>query len=125
MTFSAKSRIPVYVPERGDVIHTDFSPFAGSETALKHYAVVLTSKAYNEKIGRVIVCPITSKIRGFPFNLALPALPPQLPAAGEIMVDQIRAVDLRTCGSNLAGHVDEGTLRDIVDLLFELVETQE
>ena len=125
MTFRAQSQIPLYIPERGDVIHTDFSPSAGSETALKHYAVVLTPKAYHERIGRALVVPITSKVKGFPFHLPLRALPPQLPDAGEVMTDQIRALDLRARGSRYAGHVDEATLRDIVDLLYELVEPQE
>jgi mRNA interferase MazF len=125
VTFRAKSQTFVYVPNRGDVIHTDFSPSAGSETTLKHFAVVLTPKAYNEKIGRAIVVPITSKVKGFPFDLPLGPLPPQLPAAGEIMTDQVRALDLRVRGSSYAGHVDEVVLRDIVDLLFELVEPQE
>ena len=124
MTFRAKSQPPVYVPERGDVIHTDFSPSAGSETALKHFAVVLTPKAYNEKFGRAIVCPITSKIWQFPFHLPMPALPPQLPQAGEVMTDQMRSLDFRVRGSTFAGRVDEAVLRDIVDLLFALVEGQ-
>lgn len=125
MTFRVKSQIPIYIPERGDVIHTDFSPSAGSETALKHFAVVLTPKSYNEKIGRAIVVPITSKVKSFPFNLPLGALPPQLPVAGEVMTDQIRALDIRARGSRFAGHVDDATLRDIVDLLYELVAPQE
>src|SRR4051812_23619288 len=124
VTYRAKSQVPVYIPERGDVIHTDFSPSAGSETALKHYAVVLTPKAYNEKIGRAIVVPITSKVKGFPFHLPVGALPPQLPEAGEVMTDQIRALDLRSRGSRFAGRVDAATLRDMVDLLYELVEPQ-
>jgi mRNA interferase MazF len=124
MTVRASSRPPLYVPDRGDVIHTDFTPSSGTETALKHFAVVLTPKSYNEKIGRAIVVPITSKVKGFPFNLPLPALPPHLPLPGEILTDQIRTLDLRARGSHYAGRVDDATLRDIIDLLFELVEPQ-
>ena len=122
MTYRAKAQPAVYVPDRGDIIHTNFSPSAGTEMALKHFAVVLTPRSYHEKLGRAIVCPITSKIKDFPFNLPIPALPPHLPEKGAILTDQVRALDLRARGCNYAGHLDEATLRDIVDLLFTLLE---
>jgi mRNA interferase MazF len=122
MTFHAKCQAPVYMPDRGDVIHTDFSPSAGSEMALKHYAVVLTRKAYNERIGRAIVCPISSKGREFPFNLPISAIPPRLPDPGKVLTDQIRAIDLRARGSQFAGRVNDATLRDIADLLYAMIE---
>lgn len=125
MTFRAKSRIPVYIPNRGDVIHTDFSPSAGSETALKHFAVVLTPKSFNERAGRALVCPITSKLRDHPFNVAFLPLPPHLPEKGQVLTDQIRSLDFGARGSSYAGHVDDATLRDIADVLFELVEGRE
>ena len=122
MTFRAKSQTPIYVPDRGDVIHTDFSPSAGRETALKHYAVVLTPRSYNEKAGRALVCPITSKLRGHPFNLPLPPIPPNLPNEGQVLTDQVRSLDFAVRGSSFAGRVGHATLREIADLLFEMVE---
>jgi mRNA interferase MazF len=124
VTFRAKSRPSVYLPDRGDIVHTDFSPSAGSELALKHFAVVLTPKSYHEKTGRAIVCPITSKTRDFPFNLPIPAIPPYLTLPGAILTDQVRVLDLYARGSHFAGRIGAATLRDIVDLLFTLLEDQ-
>ncbi len=125
MTFRAKSRPPVYIPARGDIIHTDFSPSAGTETALKHFAIVLTPKPYHEKTGRAIVCPITSKVKDFPFNLPIPAIPPHLPLKGAILSDQVRTIDLGARGATFAGRLDDPMLRDIVDLLFTLLDDQD
>ena len=125
MTYRAKSQPPAYMPHRGDVIHTDFSPSAGTEMALKHFAVVLTTRSYHEKTGRAVVCPITSKTKDFPFNLPIPALPPHLPERGAILTDQVRTLDFRARGASYAGRIDDATLRDLVDLLFTLLEDSE
>jgi mRNA interferase MazF len=125
VTFRVKSRPEAYIPNRGDVIHTDFSPSAGTEMALKHFAVVLTPKSYHEKTGRAIVCPVTSKLKDFPFNFAIPALPPRLPEKGAVLADQVRTLDLRARGSTYAGHLDDSALREIVDLLFALLDDQD
>jgi mRNA interferase MazF len=122
LTFRAKSQPAVYVPERGDIIHTNFSPSAGTEMALKHFAVVLTPRSYNSKTGRAIVCPITSKVKDFPFNLPLPPHPPKLPPEGAILTDQVRTLDLKSRGSEYVGRVDADKLRDLVDMLFVLLE---
>ena len=122
MTFRAKAAPPPYLPDRGDIIHTNFSPSAGSEMALQHFAVVLTPRAYHEKTGRAIVCPITSKTKDFPFNLPIPAFPPKLPHPGAILTDQVRTLDLRARGSQFAGRIPPATLHEIADLLFTLIE---
>jgi mRNA interferase MazF len=93
--------------------------------ALKHFALVLTPRNYHEKTGRAIVCPLTSKAKDYPFNYPVPALPPSLPQSGAILTDQIRALDLRARGSHFAARLDDEMMRDIVDLLFTLLEPGE
>ena len=60
-----KSR--AYVPERGDAIWLDFDPQAGREQAGRRPAIVLSPGAYNVKSGLAIICPITSRLKGYPF----------------------------------------------------------
>jgi mRNA interferase MazF len=124
VTFKARSRPEVYIPQRGDVIHTNFSPSAGTETALKHFAIVLTPKAYHLKTGRAIVCPITSKTKDFPFNLPIAAIPPHLPQGGAVLSDQVRTVDLHVRGSSFAGRLEDAKVIEIVDLLFTLLDEE-
>jgi mRNA interferase MazF len=125
MSHRATSKPAVYLPERGDIIHTDFSPSAGTEMALKHFALVLTPKSYNEKTGRAIVCPLTSKAKDYPFNYPIPAMPPALPQPGAILTDQVRTLDLHARGSHFAARLEDEKIRDIIDLLFTLLEPQE
>ena len=60
-----------YVPDRGDVVWTDFDPQAGREQAGKRPALVLSPKAYNAKTRLAVMVPITSHVKGYPFEVAV------------------------------------------------------
>lgn len=60
-----------YIPEVGDLIWIDFDPQAGHEQAKRRPAVVLTPKIYNEKTGLIICVPLTTKIKGYPFEVKI------------------------------------------------------
>jgi mRNA interferase MazF len=79
-----------YVPEAGDLIWTDFVPRTGREQSGRRPAVVLSAAAFFRASAFVIVCPITSTIRGFGSNVLLP---PGLPVAGEILTGHVRSLD--------------------------------
>jgi len=81
-----------YVPERGDVVWITFNPQAGHEQAGRRPAVVLSPKAYNGKVGLALLCPITSQVKGYPFEVAIPD---GLPISGVILSDQIKSLDWR------------------------------
>ena len=63
---------PAYVPRRGDVVWLTFNPQAGHEQAGRRPAVVLSPSAYNAKVGLALLCPITSQVKGYPFEVILP-----------------------------------------------------
>ncbi len=69
-----------------------FNPQAGHEQAGKRPALVLSPAAYNAKVGLALFCPITSQIKGYPFEVLLPA---DLPVAGVILADQVKNLDWR------------------------------
>jgi mRNA interferase MazF len=70
---------PVYVPDAGDLIWTDFDPTKGREQAGRRPALVVSPSTFTANTGAV-VCPITSRVRPFPTSVVLP---PGLPVAGE------------------------------------------
>ena len=76
-----------YIPQREDVIWLDFNPQAGHEQAGKRPALVLSPKTYNHKTGLLLACPITSKIKGYPFEVVLSE---ELPVKGAILADQLK-----------------------------------
>ena len=61
-----------YVPERGDAIWITLTPQVGHEQAGRRPALVLSPASYNGKVGLAVLCPITSQIKGYPFEVAIP-----------------------------------------------------
>jgi mRNA interferase MazF len=84
---------PVYVPDAGDLIWTDFGPARGREPAGRRPALVVSPAAFTENTGLAVVCPITSRVRPFPTSVVLPA---GLPVGGEILTSHIRGIDTQT-----------------------------
>jgi mRNA interferase MazF len=82
--------MPAYIPQRGDVIWITLNPQAGHEQAGRRPAIVLSPGAYNGKTGLVIMCPITSQVKGYPFEVRIPA---GLPVRGVILADQVKSLD--------------------------------
>jgi mRNA interferase MazF len=81
-----------YVPQRGDVVWITLNPQAGHEQAGRRPALVLSPRTYNGKVGLAILCPITSQVKGFPFEVLIPA---GLPVSGAVLSDQAKSLDWR------------------------------
>ena len=79
-----------YIPDRGDIVWLDFNPQAGHEQAGKRPAIVISPKKYNSKVGLALFQPITSKQKGYPFEVLLPK---NLPISGVILSDRIKSLD--------------------------------
>ena len=78
-----------YVPERGDVVWLNFTPQAGHEQAGHRPALVVSPGAYNGKTGLMLCCPITSRVKGYPFEVALDAGG----VRGVVLSDQVKNLD--------------------------------
>ncbi|WP_431818885.1 type II toxin-antitoxin system PemK/MazF family toxin [Bacillus pumilus] len=76
--------------DKGDLVYVQFTPQAGHEQAGRRPAIVLSPKNFNEITGFAVVCPITSKKKGYPFEVALPD---GLAIQGVILTDQIKSLD--------------------------------
>lgn len=79
-----------YVPDRGDAVWLTFDPQAGHEPAGRRPALVLSPRQYNAKAGLAILCPITTQVKGYPFEVAIPD---GLHVSGSILADQVRSLD--------------------------------
>lgn len=82
--------MPAYIPQRGDVIWITLNHQAGHEQAGRRPAIVLSPGAYNGKTGIVILCPVTSLVKGYPFEVRIPG---GLPVKGVILADQVKSLD--------------------------------
>ena len=81
-----------YVPDRGDLVWMSFDPQAGREHAGRRPGLVLSPRAYNARVGLALLCPVTSQIKGYPFEVALPD---GLRVGGVVLSDQVGSLDWR------------------------------
>lgn len=79
-----------YIPDRGDLVWLVFNPQAGHEQAGRRPALVLSPKNYNSKVGLAVFCPITSHVKGYPFEVVLP---PKGKITGAVLCDQVKSLD--------------------------------
>ena len=85
-----------YCPKQFDVIHIQFNPQAGREQADKRYAFVLSPEKYNSVARLCVLCPITTKAKGYPFEVPVPD---GSKTTGVVLADQIKSMDWSVRGS--------------------------
>ena len=100
-----------YVPERGDLVWLTFDPQAGHEQAGRRPAVVLSPASYNGRAMLALVVPVTQQIKGYPFEVELPA---NLPIAGVVLADQVKSLDWRAREIKRIATLPEMTLLEIL-----------
>ena len=105
-------------PQRGDIVWLDFHPQAGHEQAGRKPAVILSPRIYHQKTSLAIVCPITSTIKNYPFEVVLPD---GLPLQGAIRVDQVRSLDRHARHLEPVGQVAEETMAEVMGKLASLL----
>jgi mRNA interferase MazF len=107
-----------YVPECGDVVWITLNPQAGREEAGRRPAVVVSPQSYNGKVGLAIFCPVTGQIKGYPFEVLIPA---GLPATGAILSDQIKSLDWRARKAELICALPARTISEVLEKLATLL----
>lgn len=108
-----------YVPERGDVVWITFNPQAGHGQAGRRPAVVLSPKTYNGKVGLALLCPITSQVKGYPFEVPIPD---NLPVNGVILSDQVKSLDWRALNAEKACSLPEESIKKVLQRVKALIE---
>jgi mRNA interferase MazF len=108
-----------YVPDSGDLIWLDFTPQAGREQAGRRPAVVLSPRAYNEKTSLAVVCPVTSRVKGYPFEVLVP---PGMRIQGAILSDHLKNLDWRQRKAEKAGKVSAAVLAQVRGRVAALLE---
>ena len=107
-----------FVPDAGDIIWLDFDPQAGHEQAGHRPAVVLSPAAYNGRIGLLVCCPVTTRIKGYPFEVPLSGSPPRV-----VLADQVKSLDWRRRGAVQKGVATPGEMAVIRAKIRSLIGT--
>jgi mRNA interferase MazF len=104
------------VPEAGDVVWLEFDPQAGHEQAGRQPAVVLSPANYNGKTGLMVCCPLTTRIKGYPFEVALDSQ-----SGSVVLSDQVKNLDWRARRATRKGTVSDAELRQVRAKLRALI----
>lgn len=107
-----------YVPQRGDIVWLSFHPQAGHEQAGRRPALVLSPAVYNAKVGLALFCPITSRVKGYPFEVVIPS---GLAVSGVVLSDQVKSLDWRARRAEFAGQLPEVHVLEVLDKLGTLL----
>jgi mRNA interferase MazF len=108
-----------FCPDAGDFVWLQFDPQAGHEQAGHRPALVLSSRAYNTATGLCIACPVTSRVRGYPFEVLLPD---GLSITGAVLSDHMKSVDWVAREAQLIAKSPHGVLAEVRGKLAALLQ---
>jgi mRNA interferase MazF len=100
-----------YVPDAGDLVWLTFDPQRGREQSGRRPALVLSPATYNAKTSLALVCPVTSRTKGYPFEVPLP---PGLPVTGVVLADHVKSLDWKERRAEAAGHLPDEVLLEVL-----------
>jgi mRNA interferase MazF len=107
---------PAFVPDAGDVVWLEFDPQAGHEQSGHRPALVLSPANYNGKTGMMVCCPLTTRIKGYPFEVALASQ-----RGSVVLSDQVKNLDWRARRAVRKGKVTDAELRQVRGKLKALI----
>lgn len=105
------------IPNPGDLVWLEFNPQTGHEQAGHRPALVISDQAYNRKTGLALFCPITSKARGYPFEVICTGKT----IRGVILADQVKSLDWRARKARRIEAAPPGTLEEVLAKLKALL----
>ncbi|MDP2630990.1 MAG: endoribonuclease MazF [Candidatus Uhrbacteria bacterium] len=106
-----------YIPHRGDIVWINLNPTKGHEQGGSRPALVISSQSYNERAGMMLACPITSQVKGYPFEVAINTQNIE----GVVLVDHIRSIDWTCRQVSLVERCDEEAAEDVRHKLNVLI----
>jgi mRNA interferase MazF len=97
-------------------------PQAGHEQAGRRPALVVSPEEYNERVGLALVCPITSRVKGYPWEVVIPA---GVPVTGAILSDQVKSLDWKARRAELLCELPAVVVAETIGRLSALLVPQE
>lgn len=110
-----------YVPDRGDIVWLQFDPQAGHEQAGRRPAFVVSPRAYNRKVGLALFCPISSRVKGYPFEVVLSE---GGKVQGAILSDQLKSLDWRARKASRFDRASDDVVQEVTGMILTLVDPE-
>ncbi|MGH8753082.1 MAG: endoribonuclease MazF [Burkholderiales bacterium] len=108
-----------YQPDRGDLMWLDFNPKAGHEQAGRRPALVVSPLVYNLRTGLALCCPITSHIKGYPFEVLVPD---GLKVSGVVLADHVKNLDWRARRAEFIARLPQRELEQVINRVILLLK---
>jgi mRNA interferase MazF len=105
-------------PDVGDVVWLAHDPQAGHEQSGHRPALVLSPKAYNAATGLMLCCPVTTQVKGYPFEVTLVG---SKGLKGVVLSDQVRSMDWEARKAKMAGHAADEVVVEVLAKLKVLL----
>jgi mRNA interferase MazF len=105
-----------FVPDAGDIVWLKFDPQAGHEQAGHRPALVLSPAGYNGKTGLMLCCPMTTRSKGYPFEVEMSGKERSI-----VLADQVKSLDWRARRARLKGAASASELADVRAKLRALI----
>ena len=102
---------------RGDIVWATLGPTIGHEQGGRRPVLILSPEVYNTRTKLVVMCPITSQVKGFPFEVMISTKK----TTGVVLVNQVRTIDYRTRDLVFIETINEAILKEVQDKLSALV----
>ncbi|NWF74138.1 MAG: endoribonuclease MazF [Nitrospirae bacterium] len=106
------------MPDRGDIVWLQFTPQAGHEQAGHRPALVLSPASYNRRSGLMLCCPITTRVKGYPFEVPLGE---GQDLEGVVLADQIKSLDRKVRQANKKGRASSLVMTETLSKLQTLL----
>ena len=107
-----------YIPDRGDIVWLVFDPQAGHEQSGRRPALVISPQSYNSKVGLALLCPVTSKAKGYPFEVSLPV---DSKVSGVVLSDQIKSLDWQAREATFACKATKEVVMEVLMKILALI----
>jgi mRNA interferase MazF len=107
-----------YVPSRGDIVWLELDPQSGHEQG-RRPALVVSPRSYNGRVGLALFCPITSRVKGYPFEVMLPE---HARTQGVVLSDQVKSLDWRVRNASRIETIPEALMDAVTARILPLVQ---
>ncbi|MDY7006798.1 MAG: type II toxin-antitoxin system PemK/MazF family toxin [Cyanobacteriota bacterium] len=101
----------MYIPKKGDIVWINFNPQSGREQAVRRPALVVSLSRYNRLVGLALVCPITTKFKGFMFEITIPE---ELKTSVVVLADRVKSFHYKTRRAEFPCQMPEEILMQVI-----------
>ncbi len=108
-----------YAPARGDIVWLRFTPQAGHEQSGRRPAFIVSPVGYNRRVGLCLCCPVTSRVKGYPFEVVLPR---EAGVTGAILCDQVKSIDWKARSASFISALPTPLIREVQARILTLIQ---